>query len=316
MGCAGMDTEIAAQTGSQPLNEAEKSRVRDQLRALALPASIFYQPDAGAAEGLEYNTESFANDPVVLDAERREALQEIQILLSKLTPVPADIASKVLLLTSAESVLEIRSLKTEIQLDIKQELEEQELDENLNAPTPEVKLAQLWQAFEKAEQDIQDEFEQWYKQGRITREQMQYLRDERTRLDALPKDGDARIKGEKALAEYQKETGIAVRDDAVAQGDAHAAQAADKVVETVEAQDKRLQEMHNILRQKEHLYHEQKGAEATSSQASALAEIREDTPEQSTKETQANFTVSNATHNDIEAPSGGKERTGRKISKT
>lgn len=274
-------------------------KIQQQLQGIALAPTIAYSP-----EDSQHGSPS-------LKAARSDALQEIEQRLVNLFPVPANIAAKIVALTSANSLHAIRTLKADIQQNIQQVIEAQTLENSITSSLSEkkIQLQQSWQEFEHCEKDIADEFEELYRQGKISREQMEYLHRERTRLDGLPKDDELRIAGEQHLAEYQKELGIHVRDEARQQGDQHAEHVANAVVTNTNTQIKRIEQIHTLsddIKRQEH------SAQETTKQSAALSMLNEDevsqTPGDAAKD-KITLPVSDASHDDIQAPSGAKDRS-------
>lgn len=157
---------------------------------------------------------------------------------------------------------------------------------------------QLWAEFDGCEKEIQGQFEELYRQGKITYEQMQYLRSERVRLDTLPHDRDARIKDEQAFAEYQMSLGIDIRDKAEARGDHTTKQAAELVLDDVAAQKQRLNEMwHQRVAKVEGERGEQKQSEHLTTPGHRYS----DDPSSAIK-------IENVTYDDIRTPSSVPKR--------
>lgn len=287
-----MVTGIGQDGQRKPLDSAAKALMHAQLKGLDLAPSIVHLPDEHPA------------DEALLDAERKDALTDIQQVLPNLSPIPIDIANKITALSSAGSVSKIRKLKTEIQQDIKQAIERNDQDKNLTASEllHDVKYQALWSDFHKCEIEIQDEFERLYRRGKITETQMQYLRTERERLDVLPEDSDARLAGEKDFTEYQKELGIRVKDEAHKRGERDIELSADKVVHGVDEQVRRLEEMHKLRTEVQKEKH-QKTSEA---KASMHMSDDEQLSTDSTPAEKQGLAVVSVTLNDIHAPTGSK----------
>ena len=186
------------------------------------------------------------------------------------------------------------------------------------ALSPQQEVQKLWSEFGTCEKEMRDEFEKLYKDHKITYEQMQYMRNERARLDALPKEGEERITGETKFAAYQKELGINVRDQASKDGDQVTAQAAEKVVHQADAQTKRLEHLHELNAgvQKEK---QQEIGKLSPDNQSALDKLSDDVSPTAVTlpQSKQKMTVVDATYDDVNAPPGGKDRlSGRTTVKT
>ena len=312
------------ETSAKTLDEAGKAQVRDLLRGMTLPASIIYQPDEREADQFAYSGAVFENDPVVLEAEREDALADIQSALADLSPVPSEITTKIAALGTAGSVLKIRQLKASIQKDIKEASEESELDKDINNSQllEDQKYQALWKDIEKRTKEISDAFEKLFAEGKISYEQMAYMRQERERLNALPQDSEERIAAEQKFAEYQEKLGVHIRDEAHAHGDRHTETAATTISHKAHEQVKSFEELHKHWEQRTAYKQSEKGQDearkrvdnshTTKTAHAAYDDLSDEQTTAPSSKEPLKMAVAEVTAHDIQSPSGGKDRSGNR----
>ena len=180
-----------------------------------------------------------------------------------------------------------------------------ENDQQAQSQSPQRQIEKLWADYEHRDKENTDEFEKFYQQGKISYEQMQHMREERARLDALPKESADRIAGEKALNGYEHALGLRVRNEAHANGDHATEEAAGKVVQNTAAQRAELDEL-GSLNSRSQNQDKQTGAAGA---AMHFDESQQSSPVKSTYK----IDFADVTHDDVQYPGGAKERSTTKV---
>lgn len=167
--------------------------------------------------------------------------------------------------------------------------------------TPEQHLKALWNDYDKRDKENADEFEKLYHANIISREQLDHIRNERSRLDTLPQNSQDRIDGELRFVDYQHLIGLNASKHT--NGNNEAAASCTKILENTEAQEKELEAIH-LLNNKQH----QRESNTNSINTNLLLDDAASTEEYHPLKME----VVNVTQNDIMTPARAKERQAHK----
>lgn len=299
---------MVAETNNDNGDGSITPRVVTQVAGLDRQLLAKIVPQVDGAKKQEIETAKAA--ALRVEWERNEALEEIRQAVMDLSPIPSDITNKIATLSTAQNVSKIRGLKSEIQQDIRKEIaqRQQEAEQTNAGLAQNAERAELIKALHQYDADTQAAREQMRKDGYGDTNNDAKLKALQAELDKEQEGSPRWFQIRDKMLELDEQYFKKVKNQAHQNGDAATEKNAG------ECATKAWEMRKKLAKEWQHEKDTKKGQNTTAVFKESGMRLEDDTKSPTAETEEIKITIANASLNEIEIPSGGKDRVSQRTS--